>query len=133
MASASSQPPKYVKVTVYITRSPDCTHEEFHRWWTEKNAQVLMQNEVFRENIRRYNQYHITPELREAVEDAGLPTLDYDGVQELWFDSVDDWKDVMSNLDFVMAIDEDESRFVIQNQRVMIGYDNLVFGKEVLP
>ncbi|KAF2494162.1 hypothetical protein BU16DRAFT_528301 [Lophium mytilinum] len=91
-----------------------------------------MQNDVFRENIRRYNQYHITPELRSAVKDAGLPTLDYDGVQELWFDSLDDWREVMNDVDFVMALDKDESHFIIQNQKVMIGYDNLVFGNEIL-
>jgi hypothetical protein len=122
MASASSNTRKYIKLTFYLKRLPDCTDEKFHQYWAENHAQVAMQHAVFNKVVRRYNQvrshfrlasftaneidpqYHIPDNLKVVAAKMGLPTLDYDGVAELWVDSLESWMEVANNIDFVKAI-----------------------------
>ncbi|KAF2501205.1 hypothetical protein BU16DRAFT_500149 [Lophium mytilinum] len=132
MASAAVEKHKYVKLSVYLKRLPDCTDEKFHSYWAGNHAQVAMEHDVFRKHVRRYNQYHIPPELKAAAAATGLPTLDFDGVAEIWVDSLEGWKEVQNNVDFVKAIAADETHFLAQDRAILIGYDNLIIGKEVL-
>ncbi|KAF2811369.1 uncharacterized protein BDZ99DRAFT_274319 [Mytilinidion resinicola] len=132
MASASVEKPRYIKLTFYLKRLPGCTEEKFHRYWAQNHAQVAMEHDIFNKNVRRYNQYHIPPELKTAAAETGIPTLDCDGVAEIWVDSLESWKEVTSNIDFVKAIAADETHFLAQDRAILIGYDNLIIGKDVL-
>lgn len=49
-------------------------------------------------------QVHITPELRAEVEALGAKTLDYDGIAEIWVDSIEDWKQIVSDPEFISTV-----------------------------
>ena len=64
------------------------------------------------------------------MQSLGIPVLDYDGIAEVWVDSVDDWKQIVTDTDFVKAVAEDEKNFILYPINVMFGWDNLIIDKE---
>jgi hypothetical protein len=56
--------------------------------------------------------------------------LDYDGIAEVWVDSVEDWKQIVTDTDFVKAVAEDEKNFILYPINVQFGWDNLIIDKE---
>lgn len=47
---------------------------------------------------------HTSPELKAQAEAFGIPVLDCDGIAEVWVDSLEDWKSVVSDPDFIKTI-----------------------------
>jgi hypothetical protein len=47
---------------------------------------------------------HITPELREQAKAFEIPVMEYDGIAEVWLDSIEDWKEIVSDESFVKII-----------------------------
>jgi len=48
--------------------------------------------------------HHITPEYREQAAAFGIPVLEFDGIAEVWVDNVADWKEIVSDPDFVREV-----------------------------
>jgi uncharacterized protein (TIGR02118 family) len=79
-----------VKLTFCVRKLPHMSLEEFQRYWLENHGPLVRSHaETLR--IKRYVQVHRldTPvnEAMRANRDTGDP---YDGVAELWWDSVED-------------------------------------------
>ena len=79
-----------IKLTFCLKRLPGLSREEFQAYWREKHA-PLVQRHAGVLGIARYVQSHTLPEgtasaLAEARRAGGQ---DYDGVAELWWDSMD--------------------------------------------
>ena len=82
-----------IKLTFCLRRRPDLSREEFQTYWRETHAPLVAERaEVLR--IRRYVQVHTATDLdglhaafQKRNDDCPAP---YDGVAELWFDSLDD-------------------------------------------
>ena len=78
-----------IKLVFNLRRREDMTREEFQRYWREQHA-PLVKRHAEALHIRRYVQVHT---LATPVNDAlrrgrGGPEA-YDGVAELWFDSLE--------------------------------------------
>ena len=78
-----------VKLVFCLTRLPHLSREEFQRYWRERHGPLVRECAKALE-IRRYVQVHT---LETPVNDAlrrgrGGPEP-YDGVAELWFDSLE--------------------------------------------
>ena len=108
--------PTVIKLTFLIRRKPDLEEAEFHRYWREEHAALVKAHaETLR--IRRYVQAHrIETPFDEAVAASrGITAEPYDGVAELWWDSLEDLAAVMSDeagLAASAALLEDEGRFI---------------------
>jgi uncharacterized protein (TIGR02118 family) len=66
-----------VKVMILLARRPDLTHEEFEQWWLERH--ILIAGDL--------------PHVRKATLNVVQDDPDgagFDGVGELWFDSIAD-------------------------------------------
>lgn len=82
-----------IKLTFCLRRLPHLSREEFQAYWRETHAPLVAERaEVLR--IRRYVQVHTSTELdglhrafQRRNDDCPEP---FDGVAELWFDSIDD-------------------------------------------
>jgi uncharacterized protein (TIGR02118 family) len=105
-----------IKLTFVIRRRPDVEVAEFHRYWREEHSQLVATHaQTLR--VRRYVQSHrietpIDAALAASREITGEP---YDGVAELWWDSIDDLVAVMSDeagMAASAALLEDEARFI---------------------
>lgn len=81
-----------IKLTFALRRKPDMSRESFQAYWRGTHADLVADRaDVLK--IRRYVQVHTSTELdglhrafQARNDDCGEP---YDGVAELWFDSLD--------------------------------------------
>ncbi len=80
------------KLTFCLRRRPDLTNEEFRAYWRNTHADLVAER-AGPLRIRRYVQVHTEdlPGLHEAMRrrNGGAPEP-YDGIAEIWVDSIDD-------------------------------------------
>lgn len=80
-----------IKLVFTLRRRENMTRAEFQRYWREQHA-PLVKRHAEALHIRRYVQVHARDtDLDEAVAGArGSEPRFYDGVAELWWDSVEE-------------------------------------------
>jgi uncharacterized protein (TIGR02118 family) len=105
-----------IKLVFTITRRPEMSREEFQRYWREEHAPLVSSHaETLR--IARYVQTHtIETDLDEALSASrgGEPQA-YDGVAELWWESLEELMAAYSTPEGQAAgaaLLEDEQRFI---------------------
>jgi uncharacterized protein (TIGR02118 family) len=120
-----------IKLVFTLRRREDMTREEFQRYWREQHA-PLVRRHADALAIRRYVQVHArdTP-LDEAIAGArGSEPRFYDGVAELWWDSVEELVEAFSS-DAGQAAGqellEDEKRFIdLPRSPLWLGEEDVV-------
>jgi uncharacterized protein (TIGR02118 family) len=98
-----------VKVSVILKRKPGVSVEEFRRYWRDVHGPLLLGQSSLMRHVRRYVQCH-------SIADAfdGMPGVSsqFDGIAELWGDSVDDVKRGLADPAYAQVIRPDEERFL---------------------
>ena len=113
-----------VKLSILLTRRPDLTHEEFVAYWTGKHTPLLATLPPGALSVRRYVQLLPTGE-----QIPGVTTADYDGVAELWVDSVADAAAWFTSDAYTGAIAADEENFLDRSKTLFLYADEtVVFG-----
>lgn len=78
-----------IKLTFCLVRLPHLTREEFQDYWCHHHG-PLVRSVAHELQIRRYVQFHSLPEeLSAAVRASRDAPAEFDGVAELWFDSLE--------------------------------------------
>jgi uncharacterized protein (TIGR02118 family) len=123
-----------IKLVFTIRRREGITREEFQRHWREEHAQLVRRHaEVLR--IRRYVQTHARPtDLDEALAASrGSEPRPYDGVAELWWESIDDLLQASTSDEgrlAAQALLEDERRFIdLPDSPIWLGEENVVIER----
>lgn len=77
-----------IKLVFCLRRLPSLSREEFQRYWLEQHAPLVRDRaEVL--GIRRYVQVHSLPaEVQGPLRASRGGPEEYDGVAELWYDSL---------------------------------------------
>src|SRR5687767_6688134 len=120
-----------IKLVFTLRRRPGMTREEFQRYWREQHAPIVERHaETLR--IQRYVQVHA----RETEIDDALSASresepgSYDGVAELWWDSVEDLIAAYSSEAGQVAgadLLEDERRFIdLPRSPLWLGEEHVV-------
>jgi uncharacterized protein (TIGR02118 family) len=79
-----------VKLVFCLTRRAGLSREEFQRYWRERHA-PLVERHAATLRIRRYVQLHaLSSPMNDALRASRGGPEAYDGVAELWWDSLDD-------------------------------------------
>src|SRR4029077_18746844 len=105
-----------IKLVFTIRRREGMTREEFQRYWRHEHAELVKRHaEALR--IRRYVQTHARDtDLDEALAASrGSEPRYYDGVAELWWESVEDVLEASMSDEGLLAgqaLLEDERRFI---------------------
>jgi uncharacterized protein (TIGR02118 family) len=104
-----------IKLTFALVRRPELTREAFQAYWLDHHAPLVASvREALR--IRRYVQTHSLPaETSEALRASRGGPEGYDGVAELWWDSLEDVAAAMADPAGVTAgrlLLEDERKFI---------------------
>jgi hypothetical protein len=107
-----AQPKQYLKISLFLKKLDTITDDQFHAHWKGQHVDLALQNNTFNSKTRKYNQVHITPELRKEAAVFGIPVMEYDGIAEVWVDSMEDWMKVVSDPDFVKVIAGEFSFFL---------------------
>jgi uncharacterized protein (TIGR02118 family) len=120
-----------IKLVFTIRRREDMTREEFQSYWREQHA-PLVRRHADALRIRRYVQVHAhDTDLDEAIAGPrGSEPRFYDGVAELWWDSLDDLVAAFSSDEGRAAgqeLLEDEQRFIdLPRSPLWLGEENVV-------
>jgi uncharacterized protein (TIGR02118 family) len=122
-----------IKLVFTIRRRAGMTREEFQRYWREDHAE-LVRTHADTLHIRRYVQTHA----RDTDFDETLSRSRqsepryYDGVAELWWDSIEDMLAAATSkagLAAGQALLEDEQRFIdLPRSPIWLGEENVVIG-----
>jgi uncharacterized protein (TIGR02118 family) len=122
-----------IKLVFMIRRREGMTREEFQCYWREEHAQLVMRHAgVLR--VRRYVQTHARDtDLDDALAGSrGSEPRQYDGVAELWWDSIDDLAQAAGSEEgqtAQQALLEDERRFIdVANSPIWLGEEIAVIG-----
>lgn len=104
-----------VKLVYCVRKRADLGDEEFHDYWLNQHGPLVARLAPGL-NLRRYVQSHIIPaELHEIIQATRGLRAPYDGLAELWWDSLDAFIDAYSSpdgLDADAALREDEAKFI---------------------
>jgi uncharacterized protein (TIGR02118 family) len=122
-----------IKLVFMVRRRDGITREEFQRYWKEEHAE-LVQRHAGRLRIRRYVQTHARDtDLDDALAGSrGSEPRQYDGVAELWWDSIDDLVQTATSEEgqtAQQALLDDERRFIdVANSPIWLGEEIAVIG-----
>jgi uncharacterized protein (TIGR02118 family) len=105
-----------IKIVLCLRRLPTLSHDEFYRYWLEHHG-PLVRNHAQALRIRRYTQGHTfaDPRIDPAVDARGCQVPAYDGVAEVYWDSVEDLVEAGSSTQgrtAGRALLEDERKFI---------------------
>jgi uncharacterized protein (TIGR02118 family) len=105
-----------IKMVLCLRRLPTLTHDEFHRYWSQRHG-PLVRSHARALRIRRYTQGHTfaDPRIDPAVDARGCQVPAYDGVAEVYWDSVEDLVEAGSSAQgraAGRALRQDERRFI---------------------
>ena len=104
-----------VKMLFAIRRLLHLSPEEFHRYWREDHGRLAQKN-LPALRVKRYVQTHtIDTPFNEVLRESRGGGEPYDGVVEIWWDSVEELEAAFSTPEGVQASEElleDEKRFI---------------------
>lgn len=104
-----------VKLVFALRRRPELTREQFQQYWLDEHG-PLVRSFADVLGIRRYVQVHTLPDSAHAAVRASRDAPEpYDGVAELWYDSLDAIADAVRTDEgraASRALLEDERRFI---------------------
>jgi uncharacterized protein (TIGR02118 family) len=120
-----------IKLTFCLHRLPHLSREAFQKYWFEQHAPLVASHrEVLR--IKRYVQMHsVTDALNEAIRSSREAPDMYDGVAELWWDSLEDMRGPQTpeTLAAGLALLEDERKFIdLPRSPLFFGNERPIFG-----
>lgn len=105
-----------IKVVFCLRRLPTLSPAEFYRYWLESHG-PLVRSHADALRIRRYTQGHTfsDPRTDPAIQARGCQAPPFDGVAEVYWDSVEDLVEAASSPEGRAAgreLLEDERRFI---------------------
>ena len=104
-----------LKVSCFLTRRPDLSHDEFHRYWTEVHTPMLAKPVPGGPKVHRYVQLHTIPQ-----DVPALLTAPYDGVAEIWFDSLEDAAVMFTSDHYNTVVAADEAKFLDRSKTAFL-------------
>ena len=120
-----------MKLTFCLKRLPSLSRESFQSYWFENHAPLVAKHrDVLR--IRRYVQFHSgAPAMNDGIRATREAPEMYDGVAELWWDSLDDvFADLTPERQAAgLALLEDERKFIdLPRSPLFFGEEKVIFG-----
>ena len=113
-----------IKISIFLTRRSDFTHDEFVTYWTEKHTPLLANLPPGALKVHKYAQLLPTDD-----EIPGVATATYDAVAELWVDNVADAAAWFTSDKYTTDIAVDEENFLDRSAtRYLYSTETVVFG-----
>lgn len=96
-----------VKYTICVKRKAGLTWDEFDTYWRNHHGTVVKSVPEFMRHVRKYVQCHL---VKGAMPFGAAGA--YDGIAELWFDSVEELQAAFNEPRYLAIIRPDELKFV---------------------
>ena len=120
-----------IKLSFCLHRLPHLSREAFQKYWFENHAPLVAKHrETLR--IRRYVQLHsVTDQFNDLIRASRSAPEMYDGVAELWWDSLEDIvaDPTPERQAAGLALLEDERKFIdLARSPLFFGNERPIFG-----
>ena len=113
-----------VKFISLMRRPAHLTHEQFVDYHRNNHANTFMADPTAQRLCRKYIQSHTIPSGLH-----GFPASTFDGVTELWFDTLEDFNQVFTSARYNDIVRPDEHKFVdLPNSEVLLVVENSVWN-----
>ena len=123
MTDAPKSNETLLKVSAFLIRRPDLSHDEFYRYWTEVHTPMLSTPTPGAPKVYRYVQLHTIPETVPALRSAS-----YDGVAEIWFESLADAAAMFTSAHYNTVVAADEEKFLDRSKTAFLyTRENVIF------
>lgn len=106
-----------IKGIALAARKAGMPEAEFHRYWREVHGPLALRIR----NLRRYVQSHRLP-----TPVPGFEQVAYDGVAEIWFDTLDELLGLPRNPDYVQGAMADEPNFIDMSKLAFLATEEQV-------
>ena len=111
-----------VKFSFLIQRLPGMSFESFVDYHKNKHALLFSSIPETQQYVRKYIITH-------AVAAPGFPKPLYDGITEIWFDSLDDFHRFFATENYLTKVHPDESNFIdLSNVVVMVTTETIIMA-----
>ena len=122
-----------VKLVYCLRRRADVSSEEFYRYWLDTHGPKV-KNAAEAMRALRYIQSHTCgSELNQAFAASRGLAPAYDGITEVWWNSIEDLKSAMASpagAEAMAMLREDESQFIEFSQScVFMTTEHLIFDR----
>ena len=107
-----------IKVVYCITKKAELTDEEFFHYWKTVHGPLGARIPRLRKLVQSHRLTIAVDELRP----------DYDGIAELWFDSLDDLRRAISDPCYLSEIHPDELKFLDFPNCVILLVEEVAMG-----
>ena len=116
-----------VKLVGCLRRKPGMSAEEFHRYWKDVHGPLVKSVPEFFCYVRKYVQGHSVPDQVPGFPPP--PFKPFDGIAELWFDSIEDIGKAFSEPRYLEIIRPDELKFLdLPNCTIFIVEEVVMYG-----
>jgi uncharacterized protein (TIGR02118 family) len=118
-----------IKLTFCLHRLPNLSREAFQDYWFNKHAPLVAKHSKAL-RIRRYVQMHsLTTPFNDAIRTSREAPEMYDGVAELWWDSIDELAGAPTPETQAagLALLEDERKFIdLPRSPLFLGEEKII-------
>ena len=121
-----------MKLSFVLRRLPTLSRAEFQSYWRETHAALVAQHaQALR--IKRYVQTHtLNHPANEALRSGRGGPAEYDGVAELWWESIEAFAEAAGTAEGIAAgkaLLEDERRFIdLEHSPIWLSEEHEVLG-----
>ncbi len=120
-----------IKLVYCVRKRADMSFEDFSKYWLEEHG-PLVRSVAGALGAKKYIQSHaVTPELNQAMKAERGLAEPYDGITELWWDSVEILTEALGSEAGQAAstkLAEDEARFIdFSESRVFMTEEHVIF------
>lgn len=108
-----------IKLVYCIRRRDDIPPEAFYRYWRGEHAELVTRLRTAIGACRYVQSHSVQPEMNAALRAARAMPQAYDGITEVWWDSIDTLQAAMGTAEGQAAMQqlvEDEARFIDQSR-----------------
>jgi uncharacterized protein (TIGR02118 family) len=96
-----------IKLCILVPRKKGLTLEEFSNHWKNIHGPLFASQPDVKKHVVRYIQAHSTGESLDQ-----FPTAPYDGIAQIWFNSLEDITAVFGTENYLKNIAPDEAEFI---------------------
>ena len=121
-----------LKLSFCLRRRPELSREEFQRYWRENHAPLVAEHAAAL-RIARYVQTHTRSDpVNAALRTGRGGPQEYDGVAELWWESIEEFQAATASeagVEAGRALLEDERRFIdLEHSPIWLSKEHEVLG-----
>lgn len=103
-----------IKMSLFLTRRPDLTFEQFSDYWFNKHWPIVIGLKPVQENTLRYVQQHSIGGVPE-----GMSAAPYDGVAEAWVEDLDALQRMVGSPEWKI-VQEDDLNFLDTSKTLIL-------------